>query len=113
MSTEPGKLIDPVVFSDESRFNLWDHDVRIRVRLYASERCLPGYVVERHCGLTPGVRFWGAILYHGDPICSELRVISIAIGSSVKCYSPKSFFSFKTSLELSFSRIMHTQMLQR
>ncbi|GFU63135.1 uncharacterized protein TNCV_3150551 [Trichonephila clavipes] len=48
-----------------------------------------------------------------DPICYELRVISIAIGTSVKCCSPKSFPSFKTSLELSFSRIMHAHMLQR
>ena len=37
------------------------------------------------------------------PICYELRVISIAIGSTVKCYNPKSFNSFKASLELSFS----------
>ncbi|GFX39626.1 transposable element Tcb2 transposase [Trichonephila clavipes] len=27
-----------VVFSDESRFNLWDHDGHIRVRSYAGER---------------------------------------------------------------------------
>ncbi|GFW43035.1 transposable element Tc1 transposase [Trichonephila clavipes] len=44
-----------VVFSDESRFNLWDHDGRIRVRRYAGERCLPECVIERHRGLTPGV----------------------------------------------------------
>ncbi|GFY04168.1 transposable element Tcb1 transposase [Trichonephila clavipes] len=43
-----------VVFSDESRFNSWDHDGRIPVRRYASERCLPGYVIERYNGLTPG-----------------------------------------------------------
>ncbi|GFW96598.1 HTH_Tnp_Tc3_2 domain-containing protein [Trichonephila clavipes] len=29
-----------VFFSDESRFSLWDHDGRIRVRRYAGERCL-------------------------------------------------------------------------
>ncbi|GFX12109.1 transposable element Tcb2 transposase [Trichonephila clavipes] len=40
---------------DESRFNLWDHDGRIRVRRYAGERCLPEWVIERHSGLTPGV----------------------------------------------------------
>ncbi|GFW21763.1 transposable element Tc1 transposase [Trichonephila clavipes] len=39
-----------VVFSDESRFNLWDHDGRIRVR-----RCLPECVIVRHSGLIPGV----------------------------------------------------------
>ncbi|GFV19441.1 transposable element Tcb2 transposase [Trichonephila clavipes] len=48
-----------------------------------------------------------------DPICYELRVISIATGSSVKCYRPKSFPSFKASLKLSFSRIMHAHMLQK
>ncbi|GFX47795.1 transposable element Tc1 transposase [Trichonephila clavipes] len=48
--------------TDESRFNLWDHDDRIRVRRYAGERCLPECVIER---LTPGVMVWGAIPYHG------------------------------------------------
>ncbi|GFW86094.1 uncharacterized protein TNCV_1969021 [Trichonephila clavipes] len=48
-----------------------------------------------------------------DPICCELRVVSIATGTSTKCYIPKSFPSFKASLELSFSRIMQAHMLQR
>ncbi|GFY36239.1 transposable element Tcb2 transposase [Trichonephila clavipes] len=39
----------------ESRFNLWEHDDRIRVRRYAGERCLPLCVVKRHSGLTSGV----------------------------------------------------------
>ncbi|GFX97626.1 transposable element Tcb2 transposase [Trichonephila clavipes] len=51
--------------TDESRFSLWDHDGRIRVRRYASERCLPECVIERHSGLTPGVMVWGAISYRG------------------------------------------------
>ncbi|GFY01134.1 transposable element Tcb2 transposase [Trichonephila clavipes] len=50
-----------VVFSDESRFILWDHDGRIRGRRYAGERCLPECVIERHNCLTPGVMVWGAI----------------------------------------------------
>ncbi|GFX90392.1 transposable element Tcb2 transposase [Trichonephila clavipes] len=54
-----------VVFSDESRFNLWNHDGRIRVRRYANERCLPECAIERHSGLTPGIMVWAAILYHG------------------------------------------------
>ncbi|GFX63600.1 transposable element Tc1 transposase [Trichonephila clavipes] len=37
-----------VVFSDESRFNLWDHVDRIRVRCYAGERCFPECFTERH-----------------------------------------------------------------
>ncbi|GFV32039.1 transposable element Tcb2 transposase [Trichonephila clavipes] len=39
----------------ESRFSLWEHDGRIRVRRYAGEHCLPESVIERHSGLTPGV----------------------------------------------------------
>ncbi|GFW51625.1 transposable element Tc1 transposase [Trichonephila clavipes] len=53
-----------VVFSDESRFNLWDHDGRIRVRRYAGERCLPECVIERHSVLKPGVMIWGGNSYH-------------------------------------------------
>ncbi|GFU11407.1 transposable element Tcb2 transposase [Trichonephila clavipes] len=34
-----------VVFSDEPRFNLWDHDGRISVRRYAGERCLSRILV--------------------------------------------------------------------
>ncbi|GFX46243.1 transposable element Tc1 transposase [Trichonephila clavipes] len=41
------------VFSDESRFNLWDHDGRFRVRHYAGERCLLECVIERHGGQHP------------------------------------------------------------
>ncbi|GFX64377.1 transposable element Tc1 transposase [Trichonephila clavipes] len=53
-----------VVFADESRFSLWDHDRRICVRHCAGERCLPEYVIERHSGITPKVMVWGAISYH-------------------------------------------------
>ncbi|GFX71037.1 uncharacterized protein TNCV_3648021 [Trichonephila clavipes] len=64
MSTEPSKLIG-TVFLNESHFSLWDHDVRIHVRRYAGERCIPECVIERHNGLTAGVVVWGAISYHG------------------------------------------------
>ncbi|GFX52479.1 nitric oxide synthase [Trichonephila clavipes] len=53
------------VFSGESRFNLWDHDGRIRVRRYAGKHCLPECIIERHSGLTPRVMVWGVIPYHG------------------------------------------------
>ncbi|GFV07936.1 transposable element Tcb1 transposase [Trichonephila clavipes] len=36
--------------SDKSRFNLWYHDGRIRVRLYAGERRIPECIIERHSG---------------------------------------------------------------
>ncbi|GFX09750.1 transposable element Tcb2 transposase [Trichonephila clavipes] len=64
-----------VVFSDESRFNLWNHDGRIRVRRYAGERCLPDYVIERYSDLTLGVKVWGAISYHG--LTNLLRIEGI------------------------------------
>ncbi|GFW44209.1 transposable element Tc1 transposase [Trichonephila clavipes] len=54
-----------VVFSDKSRFNLWHHDGRIRVRLYAGLRHISECIIERHSGRTPGVMVWGAIAYHG------------------------------------------------
>ena len=47
------------------------------------------------------------------PICYEWRVILVATCTSVKCYSTMWFPSFKASMELSFSRIMNTHMLQR
>ncbi|GFV84116.1 transposable element Tcb2 transposase [Trichonephila clavipes] len=54
-----------VVFSDESRFNLWPHDGRIRVMRYAGERHISECIIERHSRRTPGVMVWGSIAYHG------------------------------------------------
>ncbi|GFT25192.1 transposable element Tc1 transposase [Trichonephila clavipes] len=54
-----------VVFSNESRFNLWDPDGRTRVRRFAGERCLPECVIERHSGLILGVMVRGTISYYG------------------------------------------------
>ncbi|GFX46406.1 transposable element Tc1 transposase [Trichonephila clavipes] len=68
-----------IVFSDESRFNLWDHDGRIRVRRCAGERCLSECVIEQHSALTPGVMVWGAISYHGR---SNLRQIEGNLNSN-------------------------------
>ncbi|GFV22429.1 transposable element Tcb1 transposase [Trichonephila clavipes] len=102
-----------VVFSDESRFSSWDHDGRIRVRRYAGERCLPGCVIERHIGLTLEVMVWGAISYHGR---SNLLRIEGNINSRRyvrEGLQPEVVPSFKASLEISFSRIMHAHMLQR
>ena len=49
-----------VVFSDESRFNLWYHDDRIHVRRYAGERHLPECIIER-----PELWSGAPIAYHG------------------------------------------------
>ncbi|GFX86182.1 transposable element Tc1 transposase [Trichonephila clavipes] len=48
-----------IVFSNESRFNLWDNDGRIHARRYLGERCLPECVIERHSVPTPRVIIWG------------------------------------------------------
>ena len=47
-----------------------------------------------------------------NPVCYKLRAFSIATGTFVKCYTSKSFPSFKAFLELSFSRIMHAYMFK-
>ncbi|GFT15389.1 acetoacetyl-CoA synthetase [Trichonephila clavipes] len=85
-------------------------DDRIRVRRYANELCLLVCIIEGYSGLTPGVMVWVGFRIMDDPICYELRVTTIATGTSVKCHSPNSFPSFKRSLELSFSRIIHGHM---
>ena len=102
-----------VVFSDESLFNLWDHDGSVRVRRYAGQCCLPELAMERHSCRTSGDIVWGRFRVMHFPICYELRVISLAIGTSVKCYSSNLFPSFKEYLELCFIRIMQAHILQR
>ncbi|GFT70822.1 transposable element Tcb1 transposase [Trichonephila clavipes] len=90
-----------VVFSHESRHNLWDHEGCIHVRRYAGERCLPECVIERHSGLTPGVMVWGVISYHGR---SNLLRIEDNLNSNRYVHEvlqPEIFSSFKASLELS------------
>ena len=65
MRTEPSKLIGTkFIFSDESCFNLWDHDGRVRIRRCASQRCLPEYVIKPHSGRRSEVTVWGTISYH-------------------------------------------------
>ena len=70
-----------VVLSDESRFNLWDHDGRVHVTHYAYQRCLPeclhSDIVAKHSEpvverpeLHSGVRFY----IKNDTIRYELRV---------------------------------------
>ncbi|GFT84099.1 transposable element Tc1 transposase [Trichonephila clavipes] len=65
--TDPSQIDEsnPNLAHNESLFNLWNHDSRIRVRCYAGKRCLSECVIERHSGLTPGVMVWGAISCHG------------------------------------------------
>ena len=73
------------------------------------QSALSNNIVAEHSELWSGVQF----CIMDKPICYKLRIISITTGMSIKCYSPKSLPSFKASLELSFSRIMHAHILQK
>ena len=75
----------------------------------AFQNALSNNIVAEYPDLCSGVRFH----IMDDAICFALRVIWIATGTSVKCYSSKPFPSFKVSVELSFSRIIHAHMLQK
>ncbi|GFU43910.1 hypothetical protein TNCV_652841 [Trichonephila clavipes] len=48
-----------VVFSDESRFNLWTDDNRVRVWRHPGERYNSTHTVLRHTAPTAGVMVWG------------------------------------------------------
>ena len=88
-------------------------DGSFNVRCYCGKRCLQSAIsndiVAEQSELWSGIRF--RIKY--NQICYDLRVISTATCTSVKCCSSNSFPSIKTSLEFSFNRIMHAHMLQR
>ncbi|GFX02023.1 transposable element Tcb2 transposase [Trichonephila clavipes] len=62
-----------VVFSDESYFNLLNQEGRIRVKFYASERCLSKCIIERHSDRTPRVMVWVRFNVIDNLSCYELR----------------------------------------
>ena len=80
-----------VVFSDESRYNLWDQDGFVFYRGCAGRRCLPDAISNNIVAELLEVWFGARFHIMDDPICHELRVISMATYSakSVKCYIPK------------------------
>ncbi|GFY14994.1 uncharacterized protein TNCV_235441 [Trichonephila clavipes] len=82
------------------------------VRRYAGELCHPQCIIERHNALAPGVMVWDAISYHGG---SNLLRIAGNLNSNRyvrEVLQLEVTPSFKSSLELSFRRIMHAHMLQ-
>ncbi|GFV61168.1 transposable element Tcb2 transposase [Trichonephila clavipes] len=113
MSTEPDKLISTKLFFQMSH-SLICATMMAAFLLDAMlmnatfQIALSNGIVTQHPELWFGMRF----RIMDDTICYELRVISIAIDTFVKSYGPKPFHSFKASLELPFSRIMHAHMLQ-
>ena len=102
-----------IVFFDESRFILRDHDGRFRVKLNGDPLFLSECVIKPLSSQTFAVMVWSAVSLHDNANCYYLRVISTVTGTSLKCYSSKSFPSFKVSLELSFSRIMCVHMFAK
>lgn len=54
-----------IVFSDESRFCLWNSDGRLRIRRPRGQRQNLQFVQRRHTAQTPSVMVWGAIRYGG------------------------------------------------
>ncbi|GFV57230.1 transposable element Tcb1 transposase [Trichonephila clavipes] len=114
MSTETGKLIVTKFSFQMNHTSICRTMIAAFVLnampVYAAfQSLLPNDIVAQHPELWFGVQF----RIKDDPICYKFRAISMATGTSVKCYSPKSFLSFKASLELSFSRIMYAHMLQK
>ena len=77
-----------VVFSNESRFNLWDHEGRVRIRRYTGKRCLPECVFEWESGRIPTVMVWEVISYHDRSNLLRIEGTLIATGTSMKCCSP-------------------------
>ncbi|GFY04105.1 transposase [Trichonephila clavipes] len=73
-----GAFIQESLHGKPLKASLWDLNGRIRVRRYAGELCLPECVIKRHRSYGFGVRF----CIMDDPICYELRVISVATVNS-------------------------------
>jgi hypothetical protein len=58
-----GDWLQLIIFSDESRFCLWQSDGRLRVRRPRGQRLNLQFTLRRHSGLTPGITVWGAIQF--------------------------------------------------
>ncbi|GFX37228.1 transposable element Tcb2 transposase [Trichonephila clavipes] len=59
---------NPVVFSDEFRFNLRSDDNRVRVWRPRGERLNPAFALQRHTALTASVMVWVPLpTIHGHP----------------------------------------------
>ncbi|KFM68744.1 Transposable element Tcb1 transposase, partial [Stegodyphus mimosarum] len=74
-----------IVFTDESRFCLQQHDGRIRAWRHRGERMLNSYtgtdIMHRYTGPAPGIMLWGGIGYH-----SRALLVRIAGTLNSQCY---------------------------
>ncbi|GFU98604.1 transposable element Tcb1 transposase [Trichonephila clavipes] len=67
-----------VVFTDESRICLQNHDGRIRVWRHRGERMLNSCVMHHQIGPAPDIMIWGGIGYHS---CTPLVRIAGTLNS--------------------------------
>ena len=70
-----------IVFSDESRCNMFYNDSRIHVRRYAGECNLRACILQQHRGPMPSVMVWGAIGYN-----MRSRLLRIEGNLNSNCY---------------------------
>ncbi|GFW23987.1 transposable element Tc1 transposase [Trichonephila clavipes] len=63
----------PIVFSDESRFQLCPDDRRGRFWRNPGHRADPAFTIARHTGPQPGVIVWSAIFFTAGPLWSSLE----------------------------------------
>ena len=90
-----------------------NHDGRVLVRRYASKRCFPECVIERHSGRTQGVTARGGILYHARSNLLRTEV-NLSSNKYVREVLQPEVFPFLQGIPGdTFSRIMHDHMLQR
>ncbi|GFW52782.1 transposable element Tcb1 transposase [Trichonephila clavipes] len=73
-----------VVFTDESRICLQQHDGRIRVWRHRGKRMLNSCLIHRHTGPAPGIMVWGGFGYH-----SRTPLVRIAGTLNSQCYIPE------------------------
>ncbi|GFV60503.1 transposable element Tcb1 transposase [Trichonephila clavipes] len=72
---------DDVVFTDESRICLTNHDGRIRVWRHRGERMLNSCVMHLHTGPAPSIMIWLGIGYQ-----SRTSLVRIAGTLNSQCY---------------------------
>ena len=107
MSTELGKVIVTKLSFQKNPISICGSMMSVfllaAVPVIATfKSALSNDIVAKNQEIWSGV--WFRIM--DDPMSYELRDISTATGTTLKCYSPKSFTSFKVSQEQSFSRIL-------
>ncbi|GFS58194.1 hypothetical protein TNCV_1411571 [Trichonephila clavipes] len=66
-----------IVFSDESRFQLFPDDHRRRVWRLPRQLAYLAFTIARHIGLQPGVMAWSVILLTTGPLWTSLEAHTV------------------------------------